>query len=69
MDEADRQFGMQVPGLGRGRGRHGELGPVPVLGQIEEIGREDGGLKGVLVLADGGHHEFPPCGLVFYLME
>jgi hypothetical protein len=42
---------------------------VPAPGHIEEIGLEDGGLKEVLVLADGGHHESPPGGLVFYLME
>jgi hypothetical protein len=69
VDEANRQFGVQVPGLIRGSGRHGELRLVPAPGQIEEIGCEDGGLKEVFVLTDGGHHEFPPGGLVFYLME
>ncbi len=45
MGEAHRQFGMQVPGLFRGSRRHGEFRLVPVPGQIEEIGRKDGGLK------------------------
>jgi hypothetical protein len=67
--ETHRQFGMQVPGLVRGGGRHGELRLVPVPGHIEEISREDGGLKEVLILADGGHHEPPPGRLVFYFME
>jgi len=69
VDQAHRQFGMQVPGLGRGKGRHGELRLVPAPGHIEEVGREDGGLKEILVLTDGGHHESPPGELVFYLME
>jgi hypothetical protein len=42
---------------------------VPAPGHIEEIGLEDGGLKEVLVPADGGHHESLPGGLVFYLIE
>ena len=67
--EADRQIGMQFPGLVRSRGRHGELRLVPAPGQIEEIGREDGGLKEVLILADGGHHESPPGGPIFYFIE
>ena len=69
MGEADRQFGMQCPGLVRGRGRHGELRLVPAPGQIEEIGIVDGGLIEVLILADGGHHESPPGGPVFYFIE
>ena len=69
MGETHRQVGVQVPGLVRGGGRHGELRLVPVPGQIEKIGCEDGGLKDVLVLADGGHHEPPPGGLVFYFIE
>jgi len=67
--EAHRQFGVQVPGLGRGRGGHGELRLVPAPGQIEEIGLEDGGFKEVLILADSGHHKSPPGGLVFYFIE
>lgn len=69
VDEADRQFGVQVPGLSRGGGRHGELRLVPAPGQIKEIGLEDGSLKEGLVLADSGHHESPPGGFVFYLIE
>ena len=69
IDMAHRQFGMQVPGLFRGRGLQRQVRLVPAPGQIEEIGLEDGGLKEILVLADGGHHESSPGGPVFYFIE
>ena len=69
MGEADRQFGMQFPGLARGGGLQRQVRLVPAPGQIEEIGLEDGGLIEVLILADGGHHESPPGGPVFYFIE
>lgn len=69
LSETVRQPVMQVPGLVAAGGHHCQvrLGPAP--GQIKKIGFEDGGFKDALILADGGHHKFPPGGPVFYLIE
>ena len=69
LGEADRQPVVQVPGLVFVRAHHGEVRLAPAPGQIKKIGLKDGGLKEVLILADGGYHEFPPGGAVFHLIE
>ena len=60
---------MQIPGLIFGPGGHHQGRPGPAPGQIEEIDLENRGLKGAFAFANGGNHEPPPGGQVFYFIE
>lgn len=60
---------VQVPGLVLGAGGHRQVGLGQALGDIEEGGGEHRSLKKILPLANGGDHEAPAGGMVFYFVE
>ena len=60
---------MRIPGLILGSRDDYQCRSGPASGQIEKIGLKNRSLKGAVILADGGYHEFPPGKLVLNFVE